>query len=107
MPRRRGAGGRTQRRPPEQEAAQKAAAEELRKWRLSVPMEKVRAFRKKFEDAGVLIEIVKVDGIFAMSDDDVDYEFTLAKASAPRAISREIAVAETRSASASSPTSTR
>src|SRR6187402_1678199 len=49
---------------PEQEAARKASAEELRKWRLSVPMEKVRSVRKLFDDAGVFVEIVKVDGIF-------------------------------------------
>ena len=31
-------------------------------------MERVKEFRKKYEEAGVLIEIVKVDGIFKMSD---------------------------------------
>src|SRR5262249_44282612 len=44
---------------PEQEAARRTAAEGLRKWRVSVTMDKVKAFRKKYEDAGVLIEIVK------------------------------------------------
>jgi sugar phosphate isomerase/epimerase len=81
---------------PEQEAARKANAEELRKWRLAVPMEKVRSLRKKFDDAGVLVEIVKVDGIFAMTDDVVDYEFTLAKNLGARAISTEIAVPDTK-----------
>jgi sugar phosphate isomerase/epimerase len=81
---------------PEQEAARKANAEELRKWRLSVPMEKVRSVRKRFDDAGVMVEIVKVDGIFAMTDDIVDYEFALAKNLGARAISTEIAVAEAR-----------
>ena len=57
-------------------------------------------------DAGVLVEIVKVDGIFAMTDDVVDYEFTLAKNLGARAISTEIAV-PTLSVLASSPTSTR
>jgi len=59
-------------------------------------MEKVRALRRKFDDAGVLVEIVKVDGIFAMSDDVVDYEFALAKNLGARAISTEIAVPETK-----------
>ncbi len=81
---------------PEQEAAQKANAEELRKWRLSVPMEKVRALRKRFDDAGVFVEIVKVDGIFAMTDEVVDYEFALAKSLGARAISTEIAVPDTK-----------
>jgi hypothetical protein len=40
-------------------AVQKANAEELRKWRVGVPMSKVQEFRKKWNDAGVLIEIVK------------------------------------------------
>ena len=81
---------------PEQEAARKANAEEFRKWRLAVPMEKVRSLRKRFDDAGVLVEIVKVDGIFAMTDDVVDYEFTLAKNLGARAISTEIAVPDTK-----------
>ena len=81
---------------PEQEAARKANAEELRKWRLSVPMEKVRSVRKLFDDAGVFVEIVKVDGIFAMTDDVVDYEFALAKNLGARAISTEIAVPDTK-----------
>jgi sugar phosphate isomerase/epimerase len=38
----------------------------------------------------VLIEIVKVDGIFKMSDDELDYAFNLAKALGGRAISSEI-----------------
>ncbi len=93
----RGGGGRATAPPtPEQEAAQKAGAEELRKWRLSVPMEQVRSLRKKFDDAGVLVEIVKVDGIFAMTDDVVDYEFALAKNLGARAISTEIAVPDTK-----------
>ena len=91
---------------PEQEAARKANAEELRKWRLAVPMEKVRLLGKKFEDAGVLVEIVKVDGIFAMTDDVVDYEFTLAKNLGARAI-RPRLPCPTRSASGSSRTGTR
>ncbi len=82
-------------RTPEQDAARKAAAEELRKWRLAVAMDKVQPLRKKFEDAGILVEIVKVDGILTMPDEVVDYEFQLAKALGARAISTEIAVAET------------
>ena len=54
-------------------------------------MDKAKAFRKKYNDAGVLIEIVKVDGIFAYSDAALDYVFKLAKALGARAISTEIA----------------
>jgi len=75
---------------PEQQAAQKAAAEATRKWRQSAPMGTVKAFRKKFEDAGVAIEVVKVDGIFGFADDEVDYAFALAKQLGATALSTEI-----------------
>jgi hypothetical protein len=44
---------------PEQQAARQARAEELRKWRLSAPMEKYKALAKQYKDAGVTIHIVK------------------------------------------------
>ncbi len=67
-----------------------ASGEQLRQWRKSVSMDRVKEFRNKYETAGVLIEIVKVDGIFKMSDDELDYAFALAKALGGRAISTEI-----------------
>lgn len=76
---------------PEQTAARKTAAEEIRKWRVSAPMDKVPSVRKKFSDAGISIDIVKVDNIFDMADEVLDYEFQLAKALGARAISTEIA----------------
>ena len=69
---------------------QKADAETMRKWRASVSMDRVAAFRKKYEDAGVLIEIVKYDGIYNMADAEVDYCFNLARTLGARAISCEI-----------------
>jgi sugar phosphate isomerase/epimerase len=69
---------------------QKVDAEAMRKWRASVSMDRVAAFRKKYEDAGVLIEIVKYDGIYNMSDAEVDYCFTLARTLGARGISCEI-----------------
>ena len=74
---------------------QKAEAEAMRNWRASVSMDRVAAFRKKYEDAGVLIEIVKYDGIYTMSDAEVDYCFTLARTLGARAISCEIDVKHT------------
>jgi sugar phosphate isomerase/epimerase len=68
-----------------------AVMEALTKWRTSASMDQAKAFRKKYNDAGVLIEIVKVDGIFAYSDAALDYVFNLAKAVGARAISTEIA----------------
>jgi len=52
-------------------------------------MDRVKEFRNKYETAGVLIEIVKVDGIFKMTDAELDYVFALAKALGGRAISTE------------------
>jgi len=58
---------------------QQAAAEELSKWRLSLSMDKIKAFRKKYEDAGILIQILKIDNFNSFSDDVTDYFFTVAK----------------------------
>jgi sugar phosphate isomerase/epimerase len=67
-----------------------ANAQQLKQWRASVAMDRVKEFRRKYESAGVLIEIVKVDGIFKMTDAELDYVFTLAKTLGGRAISTEI-----------------
>ncbi len=68
----------------------KGKAEEIAQWRKSVSMDKAKEFRTKYETAGVRIEIVKVDGIFKMTDDELDYAFTLAKTLGGRGISSEI-----------------
>ena len=77
-------------------AVQKANADELSKWRVSVPMSKVKEFRKKWEDAGVAIEIVKFDAIYNYPDDALDYAFNLAKNLGARAISCEIDLPKTK-----------
>ena len=89
------AGGPSQGGPPqtaEQLAAYKAAAEELRKWRLSLPMSKAKDLRKKYEEGGVAIEIVKFDGLADLTDPELDYSFALAKALGARAISGELSI---------------
>lgn len=53
--------------------------EALSKWRAAVAMDQVQAFRRKYESAGVRIEILKVDGIFTLPDADLDYFFAMAK----------------------------
>jgi sugar phosphate isomerase/epimerase len=65
-------------------------ADAIRQWRKSVSLDRVAEFRKKYEEAGVLIEIVKVDGVYQMSDVELDYAFDLAKALGGHAISTEI-----------------
>jgi len=79
--------------PPIDPAKSKADnAKELRDWRESVALDRVKDFRAMYEDAGVKIEIVKVDGVFNMSDKELDYAFTLAKALGGRAMSTEIMI---------------
>ena len=81
---------------PEQEAAQRKAAEDLQQWRLSRSMREFRGFRQKYEDAGMLIQIVKFDGINEMADPVVDYCFEMAKTLGAHAISCEIPVSRTK-----------
>ena len=71
-----------------------ANAQKLSDWRKSVPMARVADFRRTYDAAGVKIDIVKVDGIFKMSADELDYVFNLAKTLGARAISTEISKAE-------------
>ena len=77
---------------PEQLAAYKTAAAELRKWRLTVTMTKAKALKEKFDAAGVRIGVVKFDGISDLSDDELDYAFTLARTLGAAAISGELSM---------------
>jgi sugar phosphate isomerase/epimerase len=70
--------------------AAKVAAEQLREWRLKADPKKAADVRKKYEDAGVHIEVVKYDGIYDFADAETDYAFALAKAAGARAISCEL-----------------
>ena len=63
---------------PEQQAAQQARAEELKKWRLSVSMDKYKAMRKMYNDAGVNIYAFKLEPTPAMSDEEYEYIFHVA-----------------------------
>jgi sugar phosphate isomerase/epimerase len=91
-----GRGGGRAAQTPEQQAAQRAAAEATRKWRTSASMDKVKEFRRKFDDAGIGLQVIKWDGIFAMSDEEVDYCFQVSKALGAVALSTEISVEETK-----------
>jgi sugar phosphate isomerase/epimerase len=74
----------------------KAGAEELKAWRKSAPMDKAKALRAKYADAGIKIDIMKVDAINKFSDEEIDYMFGLAKVVGARAISCEIPLSETK-----------
>ncbi len=81
---------------PEQIATQKTEIEALKQWRLSRSMDEFKAFRKKYEAAGVRIQIVKFDRIDTSSDDTLNYCFQMAKALGAEAISCEIPVSKTK-----------
>lgn len=76
----------------QQRNAQRQAQEQLLNWRLSVSMDKYRALRKMYNDAGVNIHIVKFGSIGNdnMSDAEIDYYFNVAKALGAKGITREL-----------------
>jgi hypothetical protein len=80
---------------PEQQAEQAAGAAALEKWRLAASVDQFKTFRKKYEDAGIAIQIVKFDGVDKMKDEVVDYAFGLAKALGAHALSCEIPLSKT------------
>jgi sugar phosphate isomerase/epimerase len=86
-------------RPPltaEQQAAEAAFAADLKKWRLSSTEDQMAAVRKKFEDAGIAIQIMKVDWMNNADDETADYCFHLAKMVGAGAISCEIPLSRTK-----------
>ncbi|MHC4587627.1 MAG: sugar phosphate isomerase/epimerase family protein [Planctomycetota bacterium] len=89
----RGAGrGRRRGMTDEQRQAQRKAQEDQLKWRLSVSMDKYKALRKVYKDAGVNIHIVKFGSIgnANMTDGEIEYYFKVAKALGTKGITREI-----------------
>jgi sugar phosphate isomerase/epimerase len=76
----------------EQRKAMEQRRQELLNWRLSVSMNKYRALRKMYNDAGVNIHIVKFGSIgnSGMTDGEIDYYFNVAKALGARGITREL-----------------
>jgi sugar phosphate isomerase/epimerase len=96
MPERRSRAGGRREPTPEDLAERRAAAEELRRWRLSVSMDKFAAFRKMYEDAGVKVQLVKFGLGPEMTDDEVDYCFQVAKTLGCRGITCEPPLSETK-----------
>jgi len=76
----------------EQRKARQQKQEEQLNWRLSVSMDKYRALRKLYNDAGVNIYIVKFGSIgdANMTDGEIDYYFNAAKALGAKGITREL-----------------
>jgi sugar phosphate isomerase/epimerase len=83
-------GGPRQRPTPEQIEARKKAAEEVSKWRLSVSMDKYKAFRKMYEDAGVKIYAFKLPPTLEMPDAEYEYIWNVAETLGANHITMEL-----------------
>jgi sugar phosphate isomerase/epimerase len=69
------------------EARAEPRAADLRKWRLAVPMDKFAEVRKKVNGAGIDIALLCFNMGEAVTDEEMDYAFKVAKALGARAIS--------------------
>ena len=63
------------------------ALEALRQWRASVSMDKYKELGRKFEDAGVKVQLLCYNLGENVTDEEIDYSFQMAKALGVRAIS--------------------
>jgi sugar phosphate isomerase/epimerase len=63
---------------PEQQAAMQARAAEVKKWRLSVSMDKYKELRQMYNAAGVNIYAFKLEPNASMSDEEYEYIFHVA-----------------------------
>lgn len=72
-------GGRGQQLTAEQRAEMEAAQKAVKDWRLSASMDKFKALRKMYNDAGVSIYAVKIMST-NMSDPELEYVFNVAEA---------------------------
>jgi len=61
-------------------SARAAAREELRKWRLTVPLDDIKAARKKFDDAGIWLFAFNVSFRDDFTDPEIDRGFQMAQA---------------------------
>jgi sugar phosphate isomerase/epimerase len=75
---------------PEQVAERQKRAEEMKAWRLSVPMAKYTAFRKLYEDAGVKIYAFKLPPTLEMSDEEYAYIWNVAETLGANHITMEL-----------------
>ena len=71
----------------EQIAAARARTADLRNWRLGVSMDKFKDVRKKFDNAGIDIRLLCFNMNQAITDEEIDYAFQMAKALGARAMS--------------------
>jgi sugar phosphate isomerase/epimerase len=84
-----GAPGQRRQLTPEQQAAAEKYAADLKAWRLSLPMSKYSDLKKKFNDAGIQVPIIKFSPS-RWSDEEIDYAFRAAKALGTKGVTDEI-----------------
>jgi sugar phosphate isomerase/epimerase len=82
LPRPQGAGGRGAANDP----ARMKEREELRKWRLSVPLDEIKAVRKKFDDAGIALFAFNYSFRDDFTDPEIERGFQMAQALGVRVI---------------------
>mgnify|MGYP000523303020 CR=1 FL=1 len=75
---------------PEMLEARKKATEEVTKWRTSVSMDKFKAFRRMYEDAGVKIYAFKLPPTMEMSDAEYEYIWNVAETVGANHITMEL-----------------
>lgn len=73
-------------------AARNAAREELRKWRLTVPMDHFKAIRTKFNDAGITIFGYNYSFNDSFTDDEINRGFDMANALGAKVITASTTV---------------
>src|SRR6185436_10090454 len=57
-----------------------AAREELRKWRLTTPLDHFKAIRKKFDTAGIKLQAYNYSFNDSFTDEEIDRGFQMAQA---------------------------
>jgi sugar phosphate isomerase/epimerase len=75
---------------PEQQEARRKAAQAITDWRTSVSMDKYKAFRKMYEDAGVKIYAFKLPPTMDMSDREYEYIWNVAETLGANHITMEL-----------------
>lgn len=83
-------GGKRSAMTPEQQEALRKAADDKKKWRLALSMDKYKGLRAMFNDAGVNIAIFKLPITAAMSEEECEYVFSAAKALGANCLTMEL-----------------
>lgn len=72
---------------PEQQEAQRQQQETFRKWQMATSPDTFKAVKKKFNDAGIEVQILCFNQGMTATDDEIEYAFQMAKALGVKAIS--------------------